>query len=120
MSFVLVVISSLIYYAEHPVQPDKFPDIPTTMWFGIITMTTTGYGDMFPITPMGRLLTSLIALLGLGMFALPTGILGAGFLEELEYKKRSKSMCNYCPHCGKSLHDHKKKTIVGDNSRHSS
>ena len=66
------------------------------------TLTTVGYGDMYPITPVGRLLGTVIALVGIGFFALPAGLLAAAFAEEIE-KGRRKKRC--CPHCGKDLED---------------
>ena len=70
------------------------------MWWAVATLTTVGYGDMYPVTVLGRLFASLIAVLGIGMFALPTGILGAGFVEELQ---KGKGGPRTCPHCGKDL-----------------
>ncbi|HYE73847.1 MAG TPA: potassium channel family protein, partial [Blastocatellia bacterium] len=81
-------------------QPDKFPDIPSTMWWSIVTLTTVGYGDVFPVTPLGKFFAGLIAILGIGMFALPTGILGASFVQELQKRKSGTSVC---PHCGKEI-----------------
>lgn len=100
--FVLVILtSSFIYLAEHDAQPDKFTDIPTSMWWAIVTLTTVGYGDVFPVTPLGKVFAAMIAILGIGMFALPTGILGASFVEEIEKMKAKEKPC--CPHCGKEI-----------------
>lgn len=99
--FMLLFSSSLMYYAEHTAQPKQFSSIPAAMWWAIATLTTVGYGDVYPVTVLGRLLASVIAVLGIGMFALPTGILGAAFVEEVESEKVS--TCNFCPHCGESL-----------------
>ncbi len=100
----LVISSSLMYFAEHDVQPDVFPSIPATMWWGIVTLTTVGYGDAFPVTPLGQTIAAIIAILGIGMFALPAGILGAGFTEELEKARISgTSEPTRCRHCGESL-----------------
>jgi len=100
MALLLVFASSLMYLAENKTQPDKFPDIPSTMWWAVSTLTTVGYGDIYPITGMGKLLASVVSILGIGFFALPTGILGAGFIEEIR-KKKSGPM--KCPHCGKDI-----------------
>jgi voltage-gated potassium channel len=96
----LLFASSLIYFAEHDAQPDIFSSIPAAMWWAVATLTTVGYGDVYPVTTVGKLVASVIAVLGIGMFALPTGILGAGFVEELQSRKRRPRTC---PHCGKSL-----------------
>jgi len=100
MLILLVVASSLMYEVEHAIQPEKFASIPGTMWWGVMTLTTVGYGDVYPITPLGKLLASAIAVLGIGLFALPTGVLGSGFLEQIQKKAPSG---NRCPHCGGSL-----------------
>jgi voltage-gated potassium channel len=99
-SILLVLSSSIMYYVEHDAQPDTFSSIPETMWWGVITLTTIGYGDAFPVTPLGKIIGGLIAILGIGMYALPTSILGAGFVEELRRRKDRQK----CPHCGKDLH----------------
>jgi voltage-gated potassium channel len=83
----IIVASSLMYFTENQAQPDKFSSIPTTMWWCVTTLTTVGYGDVFPITVLGRLLTAFIAILGLGMFALPAGILASGFSDEFQKRK---------------------------------
>jgi len=98
--FLLMMASTLMYYVENEVQPDVFKSIPHTMWWGIATLTTVGYGDVYPITPLGRLLGGIIALFGIGLFALPTGILASGFSHELDQKKKGK---NTCPTCGQNL-----------------
>ncbi|MCB9853418.1 MAG: ion transporter [Phycisphaerales bacterium] len=98
MGLLLVVSSSVLYYCEYPVQPQVFSSIPATMWWAVATLTTVGYGDMYPITPLGKTCASVIAILGIGMFALPTGIIGAGFVEAID-KRRNQT--RVCPHCGK-------------------
>lgn len=97
----LMISSSLMYFAEHAAQPDRYPNIPASMWWGIITLTSVGYGDVAPITLIGRILGGIIAVLGLGLVALPTGIIASGFAEEVE-KKRARQP-HKCPHCGGDL-----------------
>jgi voltage-gated potassium channel len=99
--FMLLIISSVMYYVEHPAQPDKFASIPATMWWGVSAMTTVGYGDIHPITPLGKLLGGIAAIMGIGLFALPTGILVSGFNEHIRFHQRPRR--NHCPHCGKPL-----------------
>lgn len=96
----LVISSSMMYYVEHQAQPDKFSSIPAAMWWSVATLTTVGYGDVFPVTNLGKLIGAFIAILGVGMVALPTGIIGSGFLEEMEAEKACDTIC---PHCGISL-----------------
>lgn len=102
----LVVASAGMFQLEHDAQPQTFSIIPATMWWGIITLTTIGYGDMAPVTALGRVLGGVIAIIGIGMFALPAGLLGAAFVEELG--KARERLANArtaptCPHCGKPL-----------------
>lgn len=100
----LVISSSLMYFAEHDDQPTVFPSIPATMWWSVVTLTTVGYGDAFPITGLGQTIAAIIAILGIGMFALPAGILGAGFVDALENRRNEEDAGpRLCPHCGESL-----------------
>lgn len=80
----IVIASSLMFFAEHEVQPDDFANIPIAMWWAVATLSTVGYGDVFPVTPLGKALGGLIALLGIGMFALPAGVLSSAFLTEIQ------------------------------------
>jgi voltage-gated potassium channel len=100
---ILVISSSLMYYVENPVQPDVFSSIPAAMWWGVATLTTVGYGDVYPITAAGKFLGAIIAIMGIGMVALPTGIIGSGFMEEI----RSRQDKIICPHCGRQFEDEK-------------
>ena len=77
----LVMTSSIMYYIERSAQPDVFTSIPATLWWGFVTLTTVGYGDVFPVTPLGQLLAGISAFLGVGLFALPASILASGFIE---------------------------------------
>ncbi len=83
----LIVASTFAYYAERDAQPDDFGTIPKALWWGVITLTTVGYGDTVPITLLGKILGGVISLLGIGLFALPTGILASGFSEEIGKRK---------------------------------
>lgn len=96
----LLITASFVYIVEHDAQPDKFPDMFAAMWWTAITLTTIGYGDIYPITLLGKLLSVVIAILGIGMFALPTGILGMGFIEALQSKNKKTLIC---PHCHKEI-----------------
>jgi voltage-gated potassium channel len=77
----LIVASSAMYIVEHQAQPDVFPSIPETMWWGVITLTTVGYGDVVPATMLGQAVGAIVAILGIGMFALPAALIATGFAE---------------------------------------
>ena len=98
--FLLVIASSLIFLAENEAQPDAFSSIPESMWWGVATLTTVGYGDVVPVTSIGKFLGAIIAILGIGLFALPAGILGSGFVVAMRRQESSKF---YCPHCSKEI-----------------
>jgi voltage-gated potassium channel len=97
-TMILLITSSLMYFVENEAQPQNFASIPETMWWGIATLTTVGYGDVYPITPLGRFLGGVIAIIGIGLFALPTSILASGFAEAISSDKEKTTVC---PHCGK-------------------
>jgi voltage-gated potassium channel len=101
--FLIIIASCLLYFAEHPAQPKVFSSIPATIWWAVVTVTSVGYGDMVPVTVIGKALTGIIALSGLALLALPAGIITAGFLEEITKLKGKKN--HVCPHCGEPL-DH--------------
>lgn len=97
---VLIFASSLMYYVEYEAQPKVFSSIPASMWWGVITLTTIGYGDVYPVTTAGKVLAAGIAILGIAVYAIPTGIMASAFTEQI-HKKRKEH--NKCPHCGKEL-----------------
>lgn len=106
----LMIISSVIMYnVENQAQPDLFDNAFSAMWWAVATLTTVGYGDIYPVTVLGKLLSAIIALLGIGLVAVPTGIITSGFMEVLEENKETKNetheQCEkkYCPYCGHKL-----------------
>lgn len=101
--FVLIISSSTLYYFEHEIQPHEFSSIPEAMWWGVNAMTTVGDADYRPITPIGKIIGGLISILGVALFALPTGILASGFAEQMRGQKHKIK----CPHCGNEFnHSH--------------
>lgn len=84
----LLVSSTLMYYVEHESNPEGFPNIIATLWWAVVTLTTVGYGDVVPVTMLGKILNGITALIGIGVVALPTSILSAGFLEKVQERKR--------------------------------
>lgn len=120
MIIVILSTSVFMYYIENQAQPENFPNILSTLWWGVVTLTTVGYGDIYPITPAGRVLAGIVAIAGVGIVALPTGIISSGFLEELElqsldddevFEKGIKSVLNkdredvLCCKCGSQIGD---------------
>jgi voltage-gated potassium channel len=110
-----VLSGSVMWMIEAEAQPEKFRSIPAGIWWAIITITTIGYGDVAPITPLGKAVGGLIAVLGICIFALPVGVLGAGFVEEMGKIRGRKNVrlsafipnepdgtCA-CPRCGQPL-----------------
>ena len=129
----LLFASSLMYYAEREAQPEAFYSIPASMWWGVITLTTIGYGDTFPVTVAGRVIAGGVAVLGIAVYAVPSGILASAFIEGLKKTGREdesravgRTSCpaarswgggggatgedesravgrTSCPHCGKEI-----------------
>lgn len=97
----LVIASSMMYFIETKVQPEAFPSIPSAMLWGIASLTEISYGTSPPITPLGQFLGAIVAILGIGLFALPASILASGFIEEAGSK--SNETGSYCPHCGEKI-----------------
>ena len=96
-TILLVIAASVMYKIEHQAQPEAFSSIPETLWWGVITLTTVGYGDVAPVTPLGQFFGAIIAVLGIGMFALPASILASGFISQ------SRTWTRTCPNCGEDI-----------------
>jgi voltage-gated potassium channel len=102
---ILMVMASVIMYSvENEAQPEVFQNAFSGLWWAIATLTTVGYGDIFPITALGKVLSAVIALLGIGLVAVPTGIISAGFMEGVDKDNDEKpEEKRFCPYCGKNL-----------------
>ena len=117
LCMLLVLSSGAMYYAENEQQPDTFSSIPASMWWAVITLTTIGYGDAYPVTTIGKLIGGVIAVMGIGIVALPTAIIATGFAEEVQKRRKAKHDAKEsatqpterqaggatCPHCGKAI-----------------
>ncbi len=116
---VIMVISlgTLMYMVEGNVEGTQFTDIPTSIYWAVVTMTTVGYGDIAPVTMVGRFLSAIVMLLGYTIMAVPTGIVSAQFISDINRDKKQETpkcpecgcplpkRANYCPYCGNDLHD---------------
>lgn len=88
---VMIVSATLLYLVEGPTQPEKFGSIPRALWWSVVTLTTIGYGDVYPETGLGRVLAGLTAVLGIGLIAIPTGILAAAFSDALQRHRQEQA-----------------------------
>ncbi len=87
--FMMLVLSATgIYFLENEIQPEAFGSIPKSMWWAIVTLTTLGYGDIVPVTNMGKFFAGIVGLIGVGMVALPAAILASGFAENLNQRRQ--------------------------------
>lgn len=111
VAFLMLISAVLMYDAEHEAQPEVFENAFSGLWWAIVTVTTVGYGDVHPITVIGRVMGSIIAILGIALIAVPTGIITAGFSEQITHKNAEKEAAekasddekSYCPYCGHKL-----------------
>ena len=97
MLSLLLICSTGVYFVENEAQPEKFSSILASMWWAVATLTTVGYGDIYPITILGKILGAISAIFGIGLFALPAGLLASGFSDASEEEPST------CPHCGKEI-----------------
>ncbi len=89
MLLLVILTASLGYLFEHEAQPEKFENIPQAIYWAVITLASVGYGDISPVTPMGRLMTIILALLGIGIFAIPAAILSSAFTDQLRIEREA-------------------------------
>lgn len=81
---VLIFGATALHFLEGGLQPEKFGSIPRAMWWSVVTLTTIGYGDVYPITVAGKIVASVVAVAGVGLIAMPTGILAAAFTDAVQ------------------------------------
>ncbi len=106
VAFILLLLSStLMYYIENDAQPESFASIGHSFWWAIATLTTVGYGDVYPITAAGKILGGITAIIGIGFLALPTGIISSAFMDKIKESKEVKECI--CPSCGYKITDTK-------------
>jgi voltage-gated potassium channel Kch len=87
MMLLVIMTASFGYLFEHEAQPDKFDNIPNAIYWAVITLASVGYGDISPVTTMGRLVTVVMALMGIGIFAIPAALLASAFSDELRKER---------------------------------
>lgn len=102
---VVVFSSILMYTVENQAQPEAFPNVVASLWWAVCTLTTVGYGDVYPITAMGQFFAAVISIMGVGIVAIPTGIITSGFNAAMMAGKAAsaKEAKHFCPHCGYKL-----------------
>ena len=83
-AFIILFSSACMFYLEHEAQPEAFPNILSTLWWAVATLTTVGYGDIYPVTAGGKLFASIVAMVGIGLVAIPTGLMSAAFVSKIE------------------------------------
>jgi len=98
MSILMLISATLIYFAEHEAQPEAFSSIPASLWWALVTLATNGYGDVYPITIAGKIIAGVAAIFGIGMFALPGGIIASELISRAKIKDTP-----VCPHCGRQI-----------------
>ena len=89
MMLLVILTASLGFELEHDAQPDKFESIPASMYWAVITLASVGYGDISPITPLGRAMTVVISLIGIGIFAIPAGLMASAFTDQLRIDRET-------------------------------
>ncbi len=104
MLLLLTFAAAIMHVVEHEEQPKAFGSIPAAMWWAVATLTTVGYGDVYPITVVGRVVGACMALIGIGMFAMPAGIIAQGFAEQWQGRRDDRSPI-ICPNCGEPVDD---------------
>lgn len=90
----MIISSAIMYNVESQAQPEVFRTILDALWWASATFTTVGYGDIYPVTALGKFLSAIISIFGIGLVAIPTGIIASGFTEAIQKKG------NTCPKCG--------------------
>ncbi len=96
---IIIFLSFIVFQAEHRAQPEVFTNIPQTLWWAVATLTTVGYGDMFPITTLGKFITAIVSILGIAFVAIPGGIFASEFLNIYSKRKLQRQSNKKCLQC---------------------
>ena len=97
---IMIFLSFIVFEAEHKAQPEVFTSIPQTLWWAVATLTTVGYGDMYPITTLGKFITAIVSILGIAFIAIPGGIFASEFVNIFSKRKLQRKSKNRCSECG--------------------
>lgn len=97
----MLLAAGAMYAVEHELSDTQFTSIPRAMWWSIVTITTLGYGDMVPQSPLGQVIAGIVAFVGICAVALPVGIISSGYLDDINRRKAAAP--TRCPHCGEDL-----------------
>jgi voltage-gated potassium channel len=98
----MLLAAGAMYSIEHSLPNTQFTSIPRAMWWSIVTVTTIGYGDMTPQSPLGQFVAGIVAFVGICSIALPVGIMSSGYLDELS-RNKGRIMASICKHCGSNV-----------------
>lgn len=101
----ILVASTLLYWAEGDAQPDKFGSIPRSLWWAVVTLTTVGYGDVYPITPLGKFFAGVLAIAGIALMSLPTGIMAAAFSDAMQRRRDREAQLSQAASLGSMMVD---------------
>jgi voltage-gated potassium channel len=96
---IILFLSFIVFEAEHNAQPEVFTNIPQTLWWAVATLTTVGYGDMFPITTLGKFITAIVSILGIAFIAIPGGIFASEFVNVYSKRKLQRKSNKKCLQC---------------------
>jgi len=106
-TIILILSSSALFFVEYEAQPVKFASIPDAMWWAVITLTTVGYGDVYPMTGPGKIIGAIVAISGIGLIAFPAGLFASGFAESIQKRRKRKTdKPIICPQCGAEFDMH--------------
>jgi len=114
---IIIFLSFIVYEAEHRAQPEVFTNIPQTLWWAVATLTTVGYGDMYPITVLGKFVTGMVSILGIAFIAIPGGIFASEFVNIFSQRKlqrKSKNKCLQCSSTNVEFEDNPEVTYNGE------
>ncbi|MCL2109840.1 MAG: ion transporter [Oscillospiraceae bacterium] len=102
----MIFASVLMYNAEKHAQPEVFPNALSGLWWSVVAISTVGYGDIYPVTILGKIMAACFSILSIGLIAVPTGIISSGFFEKArEDRHAADPQKHFCPYCGKNIED---------------